>query len=407
MNTKKLNTSKSTKNSTSQEIANNNLEVTTLKKIKMIKVNNENFAGITEVKTESILNNNTIKRENTSTVLKTEIMKQTNSNNQVRTSFQMYAHQISSHPSFDDLYGSSLKLDYHKEILENDGIVACPPIYVNAKNEAVREVAWLKAVQEYDPNSLVNVCVHDSGDLESWDIVRYANVYGHKSYRVLIKEIISLKSYIQLQQGQRTDVSGAEKHNTTKKIADILDISESLINRLMYIDKICPRLIEKLDNAERKGTDEKLSVSKQAQICKDIVKLIAELPDEEHRETWLRNVYESDTLPIQLFGLIRDAKRKMKTGISLSDSAQHIIKTVEEAGRSPKEEESSIDLTTVEIEVDRPKLQVSFDLQARKNVDPQMLFQILFPQPAALEYESKFIKVVEDIYQNVSHLKAA
>lgn len=309
------------------------------------------------------------------------------------------AKNITPHQVFTNIYRDALKLELYHEILQKEGLDACPVIYVNDLDQAIREIPWLIAVQQFNPDAEVNVHKHNPGaDLEVDEVIRHANIMGAKTNSVLLKEIQALEEVYPKRQGQKT----GEALTRDKQIAYALDISVSKLNRIRKIAQVAPLMLDKIDTAAKKGADEKLSLSKQAEICRKIEKLTEAICDEQAKAAWVHAIQNSLNKPEQFSSLLAKANRDQKAGIPAMQTVNELLN----ANFQWPEKTSGEPLPVTEVD-DEEITSVVFTIGSELR-DARSLYMELFPFEAALKHEKRFMLLISKIWnEGTSYREAA
>lgn len=308
------------------------------------------------------------------------------------------AKTITPHHVFNKIYKGALKLELYLDILQKEGLKACPVIYINNQGEAIREIPWLIAVQKFNPNAEVDVHLHNPGkDLEVDEVIRHANIIGTKTTYMLWQEITALELIYQKRQGQKTN----DPETRDEKIANALDISTSKLDRIRKIAAVAPNLLKKIDEAQKKGADEKLSLSKQAEICRKIEKLTETICDEQAKAAWVHAIQNSLNKPEQFTSLLAKANRDQKAGVPPMQTVNELLNADFEFPEKTSDEELP------ETEVDDQEItSVVFTIGSEQR-DARSLYMELFPFETALRHEKRFMLLISKIWNEGSSYREA
>lgn len=322
---------------------------------------------------------------------------------------KMKASQIGLSQTFTDCYASNFKPEAAKHVIQSLNKEEWPPIYVNKKKEAVRNIDLLLAIQELYPDEEVIVCQYELEELEVWYVVCNANTYGNKTNATRIKEIQALRVHFEKKQGQHPALSNKKKYDSAEEIAQILGVSKSYVTRLEKIHEIMPGLIERIDAADQYGGGAKLSVSGLYETCCQLENHVREIKDQVLRKQLFMEARESQLLPEQLIGIVRQVNQKVKSGVPLADAAQTVLGhgIVPVCAQSLSAESLEKQILDMEVEFYVPEKRVTFSFPESTDIDPETLFEALFPMTEARKYQPKFVRLVEQIYREVySHAAA-
>ncbi|TNE81417.1 MAG: hypothetical protein EP332_04665 [Bacteroidetes bacterium] len=313
------------------------------------------------------------------------------------------AHKIPVHPLHAELYDQILNLDSYYHLYKTNGPESCPPIYVNRENQAIRHIPDLLVIQKLYPDFEIPVFPFEADDLEAYYIIANANVLGVKTHKVRLMEIHALKKSHIPQQGKRTDLESGEKYNSNETIAKVLGVSMSYINRLERINAMAPGLIDKIDAADSVGGGAKMTVSGIASACIELSKSLEMIADTTIREKLYQGLQESELSPVQLLGLVQRIKQHQKAGRGPEHIQNFLGQSLLNEGEAESSEDKGpLNALELDIEVEVPERRVVFTISAGKDLDPEMLFESLFPMKEAHKYQARFVRLLEQIFREVN-----
>ena len=124
------------------------------------------------------------------------------------------------------------------------------PLVINKKNEVISGNRRLEAVRKLKIED-VEVVVRDIKKEDEPLIIISHNSQRIKTARELLNEIKVLYKYYSVGRGYRSDTFvNTNKSNARKSVSDELGISEMKIQRLLFIDRIFPELIDLIDDGK-------------------------------------------------------------------------------------------------------------------------------------------------------------
>ena len=154
---------------------------------------------------------------------------------------------LTHHPFNAEIYLLS-DLDTLANSIKEVGLLE--PLVINKKKEVISGNRRLEALRRLKYKE-AEVVVRDIDKEDEPLIIIYHNSQRIKTARELLNEIKVLYEHYSVGKGYRSDTFvNTNKSNARKSVSDELGISEMKIQRLLFIDKVFPELIELIDDGK-------------------------------------------------------------------------------------------------------------------------------------------------------------